>query len=282
MAGVVVDSTIKARERVTARAVEPMRAPDAAEAAATALAGRLWRGATRAVREHVEATWPRTTEAGVRRAIIASLPDRRRTLTILRAVALGVQRNAHVELVGHLGPLAGRWKAEREADRAGAWAADVWAELVAALLGPGYEDPGLHADAKKRRPTLLDSTMGRLRAKRASNAEILDVLSDLREVAPAEEHAAIVRVRNRVLLYASRENRRRQQDAGVKRYLWVTMGDSRVRPGHARLNGTIQRWAKPPDVGGGKRCHPGEDFGCRCQAIPILSKAARRRLGADE
>ena len=44
-------------------------------------------------------------------------------------------------------------------------------------------------------------------------------------------------------------------------YIWRTRGDNKVRPEHAANNGKIFAWDNPPPTG-----HPGEEFGCRCQA----------------
>lgn len=65
---------------------------------------------------------------------------------------------------------------------------------------------------------------------------------------------------------------KQQQDAGVQEYIWSDSGDSRVRSGHHRLNGKKFRWDDPPvvDERTGRRCHPGEDFQCRCVAIPVF------------
>ena len=62
------------------------------------------------------------------------------------------------------------------------------------------------------------------------------------------------------------------KEAGVPAYQWSTSSDHRVRDSHKDLNGTIHRWDSPPivDPVKGRRAHPGEDFGCRCVAIPIL------------
>lgn len=69
----------------------------------------------------------------------------------------------------------------------------------------------------------------------------------------------------------------RQQAAGVEEYIWTTSGDERVRgldpndtTDHAILDGTRHRWDTPPDVGDGRRLHPGEDYQCRCTAAPVL------------
>lgn len=66
--------------------------------------------------------------------------------------------------------------------------------------------------------------------------------------------------------------KQQQQDAGVSEYYWSTSGDSRVREGHRRLNEKKFRWDDPPivDVKTGRRCHPGQDYECRCVALPVF------------
>lgn len=71
-----------------------------------------------------------------------------------------------------------------------------------------------------------------------------------------------------------------QTDAGCTHYKWSDSGDSRVRSCHRFLNGKICSWDDPPEmwyetkksgrVYTGRRCHPGEDYGCRCVAIPVF------------
>jgi SPP1 gp7 family putative phage head morphogenesis protein len=59
--------------------------------------------------------------------------------------------------------------------------------------------------------------------------------------------------------------------AGSRSYIWLTRADERVRPGHARLHRTRQRWNRPPVTGAhGNRNHPGMDIACRCVAVPAL------------
>jgi len=62
--------------------------------------------------------------------------------------------------------------------------------------------------------------------------------------------------------------------AGVLEYEWrnvIGSPNHPVRPMHAKLNRTIQRWDSPPIVNEkGERKHPGEDFNCRCTASPIV------------
>jgi SPP1 gp7 family putative phage head morphogenesis protein len=59
----------------------------------------------------------------------------------------------------------------------------------------------------------------------------------------------------------------RQVQAGVESYEWSTSLDERVRDEHRALEGQRFAWNNPPAVG-----HPGEDFQCRCVAIPVISE----------
>lgn len=61
-----------------------------------------------------------------------------------------------------------------------------------------------------------------------------------------------------------------QRDAGCKEYVWSSSGDSKVRDRHRELHGKTFSWDLPPvvDTKTGRRAHPGEDYRCRCVAIP--------------
>ncbi len=67
--------------------------------------------------------------------------------------------------------------------------------------------------------------------------------------------------------------------AGSNRYVWTSQSDDRVRPLHAKLDGSVQRWAAPPLAGlPNFHGHPGEAAGpCRCQAWPLRAAAAPAR-----
>lgn len=45
-----------------------------------------------------------------------------------------------------------------------------------------------------------------------------------------------------------------------------------MRADHRRLNGKIFSWNAPPivDMRTGRRGHPGDDYQCRCVAIPVF------------
>lgn len=77
--------------------------------------------------------------------------------------------------------------------------------------------------------------------------------------------------RQETSLLMSEFREQRYKSVGVNEYRWSTSGDQRVRPMHKALNGKIFTWDNPPIVDEkGRRAHPGQDWGCRCIAIPIF------------
>lgn len=54
---------------------------------------------------------------------------------------------------------------------------------------------------------------------------------------------------------------------GLKKFEWVTVGDSRVRTSHADRSGQIYEWDNPPD---GQI--PGSDYQCRCVASIVVDE----------
>lgn len=73
----------------------------------------------------------------------------------------------------------------------------------------------------------------------------------------------------------------RYQEAGVKRYIWSTSHDSRVRHDHKVLDGKQFYFNQPPITNQttGAKNNPGYDFGCRCVAIPILENDEEIKYG---
>lgn len=65
----------------------------------------------------------------------------------------------------------------------------------------------------------------------------------------------------------------RHSAAGITRYVWSTSRDERVREMHSDLEGTIHAWTDPPVTNPqGDRNAPGEDYQCRCVAVPVLDE----------
>ena len=75
-------------------------------------------------------------------------------------------------------------------------------------------------------------------------------------------------------LFISEFKETRYKSAGSTEYTWCCVVGSQkhpVRPMHKKLNGTRQSWDRPPVVNEeGQRKNPGQDYGCRCFARPII------------
>ncbi len=80
--------------------------------------------------------------------------------------------------------------------------------------------------------------------------------------------------RQETSLLMSKMRETRYRDIGIDRYKWTGTMDERERPDHKVLNGKIFSWDQPPITNRetGARNNPGEDFGCRCIAVPVLEE----------
>lgn len=98
------------------------------------------------------------------------------------------------------------------------------------------------------------------------------IVKDIQHVYSVNKNHARLIARDQLAKLNADLTKRQQTDAGVKEYKWSTSRDSRVREGHRRLNGKRFRWDDPPivDTKTGRRCHPGEDYQCRCVPIPVF------------
>lgn len=95
------------------------------------------------------------------------------------------------------------------------------------------------------------------------------------------KRASAAAARDAVSTLSSKYAKLHQTDAGCTQYIWSTQRDSRVRECHQSFEGKIFSWEYPPEmwyrtkegiVFSGKYCHPGEDYGCRCVAIPVFNR----------
>lgn len=75
-----------------------------------------------------------------------------------------------------------------------------------------------------------------------------------------------------ISLLTSKYKQAKYQELGINKYKWSSSQDSRTRPDHKELNGKIFSFDDPPieDKSKGTKANPGEPFGCRCVAIPII------------
>jgi SPP1 gp7 family putative phage head morphogenesis protein len=99
-----------------------------------------------------------------------------------------------------------------------------------------------------------------------------DIRKQLIERMGIEKRRAQRIARDQTLKLAGQLQQARQEQAGIRRYVWTTSADERVRPDHAELDGRVFAWAEPPvvDKRTQRRGHPGSDFQCRCTADPVL------------
>lgn len=112
-----------------------------------------------------------------------------------------------------------------------------------------------------------------------NGSSISDIAQEIQDEYNVSKSKAQFIARDQIGTLNSQLTRRQHEDAGVKKYIWRDSGDSKVRDCHHALNGKICSWDDPPEMwqmkrGGrvytGRRCHPGEDFGCRCHADPVF------------
>lgn len=98
------------------------------------------------------------------------------------------------------------------------------------------------------------------------------IVKDIQKVYGTNRRHAKLIARDQIAKLNGQISKFQQEDAGVTEYIWSTSMDSRVRPSHAALNGKRFKWSDPPivDPKTGRRCHPGEDYQCRCVALAVF------------
>lgn len=86
-----------------------------------------------------------------------------------------------------------------------------------------------------------------------------------------KSHARFI-ARDQMAKLNAQITKQQQTDAGITEYVWRTVGDARVRDSHRHLNGKRFKYSDPPvvDAKTGRRANPGEDYQCRCVALPVF------------
>ena len=90
-----------------------------------------------------------------------------------------------------------------------------------------------------------------------------ELATRIRDIDPAANFNLIAR--DQIGSFNGQLNELRQKDVGVKRYIWRTSGDERVRDEHVDRDGETFSWNEPPEDG-----HPGQPINCRCYSEPVL------------
>nr|DAD69389.1 MAG TPA: minor capsid protein [Myoviridae sp. ctVDo27] len=93
-----------------------------------------------------------------------------------------------------------------------------------------------------------------------------DLAEQLKKLGKDVESRAMLIARDQSSKLNAALTRARHEEVGIKKYMWSTSGDERVRASHAEKDGQIFEYTNPPaDTG-----HPGHDVNCRCVQIPVL------------
>ncbi len=98
-----------------------------------------------------------------------------------------------------------------------------------------------------------------------------EIASDMEDRYGVAENRAKLIARDQVGKMAAEVNQARQEDLGVKRFIWRTSNDNRVRDSHVELEGKTFDWDDPPIVDG-EPATPGSPVQCRCEAQPVLDE----------
>ncbi|HXK36384.1 MAG TPA: phage minor head protein [Candidatus Paceibacterota bacterium] len=95
----------------------------------------------------------------------------------------------------------------------------------------------------------------------------IDVKKSILERSSVSEYRARLIALDQTSKLFSNLSRVRQEDIGVEKYNWRTVGDGAVRDEHQALEAdSPHRWDTPTEEG-----YPGDAVQCRCVAEPILS-----------
>ena len=126
----------------------------------------------------------------------------------------------------------------------------------------------------------LDTMREVIREGYLNGRTIRDITAAIQHEYGVSKNKATALARDQISTLNAQITRMQQTDAGCTKYTWSDSRDSRVRDCHKSLNGQIFSWDDPPEmwymsktkgkVYTGRRCHPGEDYACRCVAIPVF------------
>ena len=99
------------------------------------------------------------------------------------------------------------------------------------------------------------------------------IVKEIRKVYGSSRRRAELIARDQTAKLNGQIQRAQQLDAGVTEYIWSTSGDERVRRSHRELNGRKFSWNDAPVNSDGRKCHPGQDYQCRCIGRPVFNRS---------
>ena len=123
-----------------------------------------------------------------------------------------------------------------------------------------------NTDLIKSLPTRLHPELeGIIRRGVMNGASVKQLSKEIKARYGVTEYRARLIAQDQTLSLNADLTRYRLQSVGVKRFIWRSVQDSRVRPEHAEYNGKEYAWDKPPPDG-----LPGQPVRCRCRAEGIF------------
>ena len=101
---------------------------------------------------------------------------------------------------------------------------------------------------------------------------VKSIMQDIQHTYGVSQSKARFLARDQMAKLNADISQQQQTDAGVEEYIWSSSGDGRVRDRHKELDGKKFKWSEPPivDKKTGRRAHPGQDYQCRCVALPVF------------
>ena len=124
-------------------------------------------------------------------------------------------------------------------------------------------------------PTLLDQVQETVGEGYRAGLRVEDLSKQIAERFGVAESRANLIARDQTGKLNAKLTETRNREVGATRYVWQISGspegDGRVRDMHAELDGQTFRYDDPPVTNlQGDRNNPGEDYQCRCSALPVL------------
>lgn len=131
---------------------------------------------------------------------------------------------------------------------------------------------------KSIRTQYLDKVQNAVMQAMVQGALNKDLGEQLKKLGKDAESRAMLIARDQSSKLNAALTRARHEEMGIKKYMWSTSGDERVRASHAEKDGKIFEYTNPPaDTG-----HPGHDVNCRCVQIPVLDDAVKASSNEQE
>lgn len=100
-----------------------------------------------------------------------------------------------------------------------------------------------------------------------NGTSVKDIRNQIKERYKVTDYRATLIAQDQTLKLNADLTKYRLQSVGVTEYVWRSVGDSRVRPEHAYLNGKTFAFDKPPSEG-----NPGQPVRCRCRAEAVWNE----------